>query len=144
MSWERPSVPPVSERGDDRPPFWLRWGPVLVAMAAIFAASSVPNLTRIPGNVSDKVAHFVGYAVLGVLALRAVSGVRWRGVTLRSALVAWGVCVVYGATDEFHQWFVPGRSTSLDDWIADAAGAAVAIGLVLVAARGLRGEPREV
>ena len=32
--------------------------------------------------------------------------------------------MAYGATDEWHQSFVPGRSTELADWIADTAGAA--------------------
>ena len=33
----------------------------------------------------------------------------------------------YGATDEWHQSFVPGRETELGDWVADATGAAVAL-----------------
>ena len=44
-------------------------------MAAIFIASSIPNLDRIPGGFSDKTAHFWAYAVLGAFALRAT----WPG-----------------------------------------------------------------
>ena len=40
-------------------------------MAVIFIASSIPNLTHIPGDVSDKTAHFAAYAILGALMLRA-------------------------------------------------------------------------
>jgi VanZ family protein len=32
------------------------------------------------------------------------------------------VGVLYGVTDEFHQAFVPGRSVSVFDWIADVVG----------------------
>ena len=34
--------------------------------------------------------------------------------------------VLYGATDEIHQMYVPGRSPDVLDWFADAAGVAAA------------------
>ena len=37
--------------------------------------------------------------------------------------------VGYGALDEWHQSFVPGRDASVGDWVADSAG--VILGLVL-------------
>ena len=37
--------------------------------------------------------------------------------------------VGYGALDEWHQGFVPGRDASVGDWVADSAG--VILGLVL-------------
>ncbi|MCC7043398.1 MAG: VanZ family protein [Acidobacteria bacterium] len=106
--------------------FWL-WGPVFVVMAAIFAVSSLQDLDPLPGDLSDKTGHFAGYAMLAVVVLRATAGARWDGVTFRSAILAWLICVVYGASDELHQGFVPGRTVALDDWVADAAGAATAI-----------------
>ena len=36
---------------------------------------------------------------------------------------------LYGASDEWHQYFVPGRSCEFGDWIADTAGGALAIAL---------------
>jgi hypothetical protein len=33
----------------------------------------------------------------------------------------------YGATDEWHQSFVPGRAMDVQDWIADTIGAAIAV-----------------
>jgi VanZ family protein len=35
--------------------------------------------------------------------------------------------VAFGALDEVHQGFVPGRSQDAMDWVADAAGAALAV-----------------
>ena len=41
--------------------------------------------------------------------------------------------------DEWHQSFVPGRSSDLADWIADVAG--VMLGVLFVAWRGLEAWP---
>ena len=104
---------------------WL-WGPVVLQMAVIFMASSIPNLTRLPGDVPDWFGHGVGYAILGGFALRAFSGGRLRGVTAVAVLAAVGFSVAYGVTDELHQLLVPGRSAALADVAADAAGASLA------------------
>lgn len=122
------------------------WGPVAAQMAVIFGASSLPNLTRLPGDVPDHVGHFAGYALLSALAVRAFSGGRWAGVTSRAAVWAWSLCLFYGATDELHQGLVAGRSPALDDWIADALGAAAAATLLVAigAAIARRREGREV
>lgn len=110
-------------------------------MAAIFWVSNLQIPGPLPGDVSDKTGHFAAYALLGTLALRATARGRWTGVTGKAAAVAWGVCLAYGASDELHQSFVPGRTMALDDWIADAAGSATAIVLLgLVAA--LRRRPQ--
>jgi VanZ family protein len=108
------------------------WGPAVAQMAIIFGASSIPNLSRLPGGLSDKVGHFVGYALLSALVVRALADARWAGVTWRAATAAWCLAVLYGASDEWHQRFVAGRSTSGLDWMADALGAAA--GAVLLVA----------
>jgi|SoiMethySBSTD1v2_1073268.scaffolds.fasta_scaffold831435_2 VanZ like protein len=114
---------------------WLwRWGPVLIQMAVIFGASSIPNVGALPGNISDKTAHFAGYALLSVLALRAWAGGRIAGISWRTALLAIAFASLYGASDEIHQLFVPGRSSDIADVAADVVGAcAGAFGGLLVA-----------
>ncbi len=111
---------------------WLRqvwlWGPVVLQMAVIFMASSIPNLKRLPGGVPDWFGHGAGYAILGGFALRAFAGGRMRGVTLVAVLTAVGLSAAYGVTDELHQAFVPGRSPELADVLADTTGAALAAG----------------
>jgi len=42
-------------------------------------------------------------------------------------LAAFFVAVAYGASDEFHQYFVPGRDCSGFDLLADTAGSAAGI-----------------
>jgi VanZ family protein len=122
--------------------FLRLWGPALLQMAAIFVASSLPNLKRLPGDVSDHTGHFVGYAMLGALVLRACAGARWDGVTARTSFRAWAICAIYGATDEFHQMFTPGRTPAVDDWVADAVGVAAAIVAGLAARPFLSRGPR--
>jgi VanZ family protein len=113
---------------------WLwRWGPAVAQMIVIFAASSLPDLRRLPGGVSDHAGHFAGYAILGALVLRAVAGARLARVTPQTAVAAWCLSTAYGMTDEFHQHFVHGRTPALDDLAADAMGAAAAIVVVLTA-----------
>lgn len=104
---------------------WL-WGPVLVQMALIFIASSIPNLQQLPGNISDKAGHGIGYAILGALLLRALARGRRAGVTWRTMLLAILCATAYGVSDELHQRFVPGRSSDVYDVLADAEGAAAA------------------
>jgi VanZ family protein len=123
---------------------WGLWLPALAQMAIIFGASSIPDLTTLPGGLSDHTGHFVGYALLGALVLRARAGGVWRGVTAQIGWQAWLVAAVYGVTDEFHQRFVHGRTPDVHDWMADAAGAGVAVIIGVVAAFGARLEGREV
>ncbi len=94
-------------------------------MALIFFVSSF-NEAPLPGEVSDKSGHLLGYAVLGLTAVRAVAGGLPRRVTMRIAAIALAITVGYGMSDEFHQLFVPGRSAEIADLVADAAGAVLA------------------
>ena len=73
----------------------------------------------------DKAAHFSVYAMLGALTARALLSPR----TVRALVVAAGFIAVFGALDEVHQLWVPGREASVWDWTADLLGCVV--GLIL-------------
>ena len=105
------------------------WAPVGACMGLIFWLSSMSSPPS-PGPINDKVLHFAAYGGLATLCLRATSGGRLAGLTLRAGLLAWGLATAYGATDEFHQSFVPYRTADLADLAADAAGAAAAVGVL--------------
>ena len=110
--------------------------------AAIFSVSSIGQLPGLPARVTDKMMHASVYAVFAATWLRALAGGRWSGVTLRVAALAVVAVTLYGATDEFHQWFVPGRNADVHDLAADTFGGTVAAGLALcgrLAARTRRG-----
>ena len=125
---------------------WV-WGPAVAMMAAIFYASSIPDLSALPGGISDKVGHFVGYALLGGLVLRAFAGAHVAGAKASTAWIALAISVAYGASDEGHQHFVRVRTPDVNDLAADAIGAAVAIAvcwLLTAAVRARRAQRGEV
>jgi len=96
-------------------------------MAMIFFVSAEPS-APLPERVSDKAAHLAAYAVLAVLSARAVGGGPPRRLTPTIALAAFAITSGYGAFDELHQMFVPGRCADMADWYADSAGAVVGLG----------------
>jgi len=81
------------------------------------------------------------YAGLALLILRALAGASWRNVTIGAGVAAVLLSAAYGATDEFHQRFVPGRTADLLDLAADTAGAAAAVAVVWLIARWRRRAP---
>jgi hypothetical protein len=97
-----------------------RWTPPLMWVAIILIGTSWPSISVGPDvQHLDKVVHFTAYAVLSALILRAMPSPRDVGtVVIVIALVS-----VFGAVDEWHQSFIPGRSMSFADWVADSAGA---------------------
>ncbi len=68
-------------------------------------------------HVNDKVQHFVAYAVLACVPVRAAS----RGSPFRRGI--W--LLMMGVALELLQAFVPGRSCELMDGVWDAAGVVV-------------------
>ena len=75
-------------------------------------------------HIVRKNAHFIAYLVLGVLVINALkmSGIR------ELELLDWlWICMLYAASDEIHQLFVPGRSGEIRDVMIDSSGAAVGI-----------------
>ncbi len=102
---------------------WSAFWPLLIATLVFIASSRshvvAPGITR----VDDKIVHFAVYGLLATLVCRAGQG-GWRGAVCSLVIVS-----AYGASDEWHQSFVPGRRCEFADWVADTLGAALAIGL---------------
>ena len=96
----------------------------------IFWLSSIrqppPIVSAFP--FEDKLLHGLVYALLGLFFFRALR--LRRPAVLPAAWIPWAAVVLaaaYGASDEFHQWFVPGRETSIGDWLADGIGACAGV-----------------
>jgi VanZ family protein len=109
-----------------------RWLPPLIWAGVILVITSVPG-SFVPSGLDrfDKVVHFTMYGVFAaLLAAYAIPQMgRWRG-----AFIALALASAFGAADEWHQGFVPGRDTDVLDWQADTAGALV--GALAAAVRG--------
>ena len=111
----------------------MLWAPPLVYMALIFHLSSEPNpLPELTKHVTDWILHSIEYAGLAVLLCRAFvgEGLGW----LLSVVLASAATSVYGASDEWHQAFVPLRSSDIYDWMTDTIGGAA--GVVIYSAFG--------
>jgi VanZ family protein len=111
-------------------PSWLRpairWAPAVAWAALIFALSSLSTLPAAPGGITDKHAHFTVYGVLAALLVWGLTDRSLMRTTWRTAAAAVVLATLYGASDEGHQAFVPGREVSALDLAADAVGAATA------------------
>lgn len=104
------------------------WLPTFLYMALVVYLSHRPPILEsaagswfFPGM--DKLAHAVEYGLLALLMRRSLhlSGSLTPG---RDALVA---TVLFGVSDELHQGLLSYRSCELGDWLADVAGAVVAL-----------------
>lgn len=100
------------------------WLPVFLYMGLIFYLSS-QSRPPVPAIVLrwDKITHLLEYAVLGLLLIRALDKEYPGRSFLALKLAALAAAITYGASDEFHQRFIPGRDSSLVDWTIDSAGA---------------------
>ena len=108
---------------------WLgRWLPALIMMGLIFFFSSVPA-SRLPyfgrwDVLLKKTAHGIGYAMLALAYFSALPRSLSPGYRWVTALM---MAVLFALSDEFHQSFVDGRTSTLRDVGIDALGAALAL-----------------
>jgi VanZ family protein len=103
--------------------------PWQAAMLAITIQSSISRI-ELPDmgfDWSDKLLHFLAYFVVGVLLARGLYHFRSQSVSDRHLLHTIWAGILFGLSDELHQWFVPGRDASVGDWIADALGIFTAV-----------------
>src|SRR4051812_24217892 len=114
-----------------RPPKVYIAGPLLV-IGILYWLGSIPGV-RLAGAPEvyalfywispelQNLLHVPAYAALGgawCWVLRA-----WSRSTSTIILLAAGISSLYGAFDEWHQSFVPGRYASITDIVLDVAGA---------------------
>jgi VanZ family protein len=112
----------------------MLWLPPVVYMVLIFHFSSESHpMPIVTEHVWDKLLHFIEYGGLGALFYRALRG---EGLGWTAAFVAASIATsLYGASDEWHQSFVPFRDSSVRDWFADLLGGAIGAALCGLVAR---------
>jgi VanZ family protein len=76
-----------------------------------------------------KCTHFFNYAFLAFLLFRAFRAGD-KEFRLKWIIYAGGIAVAYAALDETAQVIMPARTGSVYDWLIDALGAVVALGVI--------------
>ncbi|MGB0910514.1 MAG: VanZ family protein [Nitrospirales bacterium] len=103
------------------------WVPlVLYAGLIVFLSSLSTTVVRIPTwyeGIDDKIIHAIEYAILAVLFYRVYLYGAGSSATVYAPMLAIVSAILFGMTDEVHQYFVPHRHADGWDVFADAVGA---------------------
>ena len=100
----------------------LYWIPTVAYMGLIFYLSSLPG-RGIPSRIPDSLLHLAEYFILMFLAIISFSRGIFRPAGKKIYVYAFLLTVLYGLSDELHQFLTAGRHPSLKDWIFDILGA---------------------
>lgn len=110
-------------------PFIRYWLPLLAHMMLIYFLSSRSHFpVEAPSWMffADKIAHAMIFGLLGFLFLRAWLHGQWEHITTSACVLTVLFVLLYGISDEAHQMFVPNRTPSVEDIIADVTGGCIA------------------
>lgn len=114
---------------------YAAWLPVFGYMGMIFALSSMPGLVAPDASPLNRLMAWTPPQLQNSLHIPLYAGLAWlwcRALALRNyspgrvAAAAITLSIAYGALDEWHQTFVPGRTGSLTDLMLDLIGALLA------------------
>jgi len=103
--------------------------PYLLITVGIFSFSSFPgdSLPDLSFEFSDKIIHFTIYLFLMISFFIAINNSNQNNFLRKSPVVfSLIITILYGATDELHQYFVPNRSCDIWDFVANTLGAVIA------------------
>ena len=89
----------------------------------------IPAEGDIFSMINDKIYHITEYAILATLAYRAFRYSMPEKAEVFIGLLTVVAVVLFGCTDEIHQWFTPLRYTDGWDLMADALGGTIGVGL---------------
>ena len=130
--------------------FFTSWLPVVAWMLIMFAGSTdilsaehtsrflIPFLRWLDPTISShtilaihfalrKIGHFTEYAILATLLWRALRVTFGALSRLGISAMTFAIAAVFAASDEYHQSFMPTRTSSARDALIDCFGALVAI-----------------
>ncbi len=119
-------LPLLSQMARRQPAIFFIAPAVLWALFIFFLSNQSGDSFPKPSiPFADKIVHLVLYGTFGLLVARA-----WgfgRPISWKIAALCLLTVIAYGATDEFHQRFIPERSCDIRDWFADLTGAVLGI-----------------
>ena len=88
------------------------------------ALNATPDALAKVNFLIRKQAHVTEYFLLAFFIFRALRPTRFRPVS--RTLIGAFIGVLYAASDEFHQVFVPGRTPAVHDVMIDSVGVMIA------------------
>ena len=102
---------------------------MVVIMGMIFYLSHQPgDLSIFPQFFGiDKLLHVIAYGSLAAAFLYGLNPFTKSSSRALTAVVVLLFCVLFGVSDEYHQSFIPGRSVSAWDVVADGVGALLVV-----------------
>lgn len=105
------------------------WLPPVIYTGLIIFSSSLPGsiVVEYTFNISDKILHTVHFMFYGLTLMWAFSGSEPINTAFKKAyLKTVGIGIIVGFLDEFYQSFIPTRTASGWDVLADSVGILVA------------------
>ena len=104
---------------------WFSWTITVLIFAFIFYVSSLsfPPPPAGPPSITATVYHISVFFLLMIFFLISALNRKWRWNTMLLSIL---IITVYAALDELHQYFVPGRYMSFDDFLFNFAGITIA------------------
>lgn len=92
--------------------------------------NTTPETLAVVHLITRKAAHFTEYAILAFLAARAFRTSPRPALANRWFVASLVLIVAYALLDEYHQSFVPSRTSSVYDSFIDMAGGLTALLLI--------------
>ena len=91
-------------------------------VAGLFLLASQPGAGQLFPSPWDKLAHLTVFSILAATARLSFPKIaNWK--------IFLAVCTV-GIADEVHQYFIPGRTSSIGDVLADFAGSLIGVSVL--------------
>ena len=106
--------------------------PAFIIAATLFILSAQSELPHIDFGFtwSDKILHIIAYFGYGLTLILAVFGNSADIKFKKGIIIVLIIGGLFGASDEIHQLYVPGRECDFFDWLADVIGLSLSLPFV--------------
>lgn len=121
----------------------LVFTPLIIYWIILFLATTLPVQSVPSVAIGDKINHLAAYFVLScLLYLTLIYQRKSEYLFNKAAFATIVISSVYGALDEIHQMFIPGRFAEVLDWLADATGAILGVLIISYLIKKLKYNPK--
>ncbi|MBO8131786.1 MAG: VanZ family protein [Candidatus Marinimicrobia bacterium] len=103
--------------------------PIIVYTIIIFVLSSMESGGAFNVLGVDKILHLIEFGLYAVLMNIAIISSSNKYLIMNNCYYTVLLSMVYAASDEIHQFFVPTRDCSIYDFMADVIGILIFLGI---------------